>query len=141
ELAIATAASRSIGRFDEAIELAQILGRGRRSAVGVHGFARGGFIVDGGKRRPSELGSLAERIACPADWRIVLVTPNLAPRWHGDREGAAFTAMGAKEDERLHSLLLESMAPAIRRNDFGEFGRAIGEYNARVGEYYRALQG
>jgi len=69
------------------------------------------------------------------------VTPEIVPRWHGDRESAAFAALGAQEDEGLERLLFDTIAPALERRDLAEFGQALTEYNARAGEYYRSVQG
>ena len=55
--------------------LAADVGRGMRSAVGTHGFQRGGLIVDSGHRSGQPVGKLARRIAVPEEWRFVLVVP------------------------------------------------------------------
>ena len=59
----------------DAPTLARRVGRGNRSAIGIHGFARGGFLVDGGKRADDEIGQLVARADLPDDWRLLLITP------------------------------------------------------------------
>src|SRR5262249_48804732 len=58
-LAVARAVALACGheKFG-AVELACRLGRGKRSALGIHGFARGGFLVDGGKGPKSTIAPL-----------------------------------------------------------------------------------
>jgi beta-RFAP synthase len=139
ELAVACALSRMLGRSDDAVALARFLGRGRRSGVGIHGFERGGFLIDQGKRRPEEIASV-ERLPFPEDWRIVLVAPGVSHGWHGAREEAAFASVGSKENEQLAPLLHETIVPALIQSDLAELGTALSDYNARAGEYYRSVQ-
>ena len=86
-----------------AAELAVRVGRGERSAIGVHGFDRGGLIVEAGKRPGQGVSPLIEHVTLPREWRVVLFTPPVADRWHGDRERRAFaTAAGGEPDALLH---------------------------------------
>jgi beta-ribofuranosylaminobenzene 5'-phosphate synthase len=140
EMAVATGVSRVLDRTDDAVALARILSRGRRSAIGVHGFARGGFLIDRGKRRPTEVAAV-ERLEFPDNWRIVVLTPNVETYWHGDRESAAFAAINRSECPRMEELLTQAMAPALRTRDLIAFGKALGEYNALAGEFFREFQG
>src|SRR5207248_291616 len=64
------------GRADlGVVELAEIVGRGRRSALGIHGFAQGGFLVEAGKRSADGVAPLVARMAFPDAWRVLLVIP------------------------------------------------------------------
>src|SRR5580765_7782762 len=60
------------------IELARRAGRGRRSAIGLHGFHEGGLLVEAGKRAPEEISPLVARVDFPDEWRFVLVRPRRA---------------------------------------------------------------
>ncbi len=125
-----------------AAELARLAGRGGRSAVGVYGFECGGFVVDGGKRDPEALAPLVARADVPPEWRFVLLTPPGPAEWHGDRERAAFAALGEPaNDDALCRLVLLGMLPALAERDVAGFGEAVAEYNARAGEMFRAAQG
>ena len=125
-----------------AAELAPLTGRGGRSAIGIHGFDVGGFLVDGGKRDPSALAPLVARAEFPADWRVVILTPPTPAYWHGDRERDVFATMsGTTADDALCRLVLFGMLPALAERDLAAFGAALGEYNARAGEPFRATQG
>lgn len=141
ELAAALAVSRSVGRDDSPVELAAIIGRGKRSAIGMHGFALGGFLAEAGKRRPDELSPLLARCDLPSEWRIVLLTPNCGQRWHGEREVEAFANCDASAAAGLDALLNDAVLPAARHGAFAAFTAAIGEFNARAGEGFRASQG
>jgi beta-ribofuranosylaminobenzene 5'-phosphate synthase len=125
-----------------AADLARLTGRGARSAIGLHGFERGGFLVDGGKRDGNELAPLVARVEFPPEWRIVLLTPPSRSNWHGEHERDAFAAMSAAPaDDSLCRLVLLGMLPALMDRDLPAFAAALHEYNARAGEPFRAMQG
>jgi beta-ribofuranosylaminobenzene 5'-phosphate synthase len=131
-----------VGSAVPAAELARRAGRGARSGIGVHGFDRGGFLVDGGKRTGDGLAPLVARAEFPPDWRIVLLTSADRPDWHGEREVAAFAALAAAAaDDVLCRLILVGMLPALAERDLPAFAEALAEYNARAGEPFRAAQG
>jgi beta-RFAP synthase len=142
-LAVARAIIQSAtGDSPGAKHLAQLTGRGGRSAIGVHGFEHGGFLVDGGKRDSDELAPLIVRAEFPPEWRIVLLTPPANSTWQGERERAAFAAIsGAPADDALCRLLLLGVLPALAERDLPAFGKALHEYNARAGEPFKAAQG
>ena len=139
ELAVAAGITRTIGRTIDTLEIARVLGRGNRSGVGVHGFLNGGFMLDHGKRRPDEIARV-ERIAFPSHWRIVLLTPSEPSKWYGERETAAFDAIGARTDASMRSLLHDAIAPAIAGSDFNAFGTALREYNWAAGQIFATVQ-
>jgi beta-ribofuranosylaminobenzene 5'-phosphate synthase len=122
--------------------LARLAGRGGRSGIGLHGFERGGFLVDGGKRDADEIAPLVARAEFPPEWRVVLLTPSIRSDWHGERERAAFAALAnSPADDALCRLVLLGMLPALVGRDLPAFGEAVYEYNARAGEPFRAAQG
>ena len=88
-LSVVVAAMRCLGLPDlNANELAVVTGRGKRSAIGSHGFGRGGFLVDRGIGEGEHLAPLDLRIDFPTDWPIVTILPDNAPRSiGGGREG------------------------------------------------------
>jgi beta-RFAP synthase len=143
-LAVARALTLSWGRSDDAAELARLTDRGRRSGAGVHGFERGGFLVDGGKAEKTALAPLLARVDFPADWRVLLVIPPRAPGLAGVREQAAFTALRQApptEIEALCRLVLLGLLPALREADAEAFGEALFDFNARSGGLFAAVQG
>jgi len=146
-LAVARALAAGAGLPDFGVaELARRVGRGLRSALGVHGFARGGFLVEAGKRSPDGVSPLVARLSFPEAWRVVLAVPPGEGAVHGDRERQAFRDLlgrgpGAGAAEALCRLVLLGMLPALAERDLEAFGEALYDFNARAGEAFAAAQG
>lgn len=124
--------------------LAEVVGRGLRSAVGIHGFEQGGFLVDAGKSGAGAIGALACRVEVPSAWRFVLVTPADERGLSGDHERTAFERlppMPESTTDRLCRLVLTGMLPAVRVGDARSFGTAMTEFGRLVGEYFSPEQG
>ncbi len=125
-------------------ELAGLTGRGLRSGIGLHGFALGGLIVDGGRRGPSGIPPLLSRLDFPADWSVLVVVPRLEPGLHGPGEVRAFAELPASSDaltDRLCRLVLLGLMPAVLERDLGRFGEALDEIQRRVGQGFAPAQG
>jgi beta-RFAP synthase len=142
-LAVAKAIAVESGHPDwPAVELAVRAGRGERSAVGVHGFDRGGLIVEGGKLPGEAMSPLVARLDLPADWAVLLFSPAGGGTWHGGAERQAFAHLtGPGPAETLCRLVLTGLLPAVASNDFDAFGEAVYELNARAGDAFAAAQG
>lgn len=142
-LAVAAVLAHSWGCAADTARLARWCGRGLRSALGVHGFAAGGFLVEGGKRAAAELSPLVARLAVPPTWRIVLIRPDPTPGVHGGREQAAFAelSMSPAVSGELCRLVLLGILPALAEADLAAFGEAVHEFNRRVGEAFAPVQG
>lgn len=126
--------------------LAAMVGRGRRSGVGVFGFQFGNLIVDEGKIEEAELPKVSEIVPFPADWRVVLLRPAVNPLWHGDREQTAFgrtrtPAAAAATTDRLRRLAFDGLVPAARSGDFRTFSESVFAYNRAAGEPFAEDQG
>lgn len=127
-------------------ELARHMGRGARSALGIHGFDRGGFLVEAGKRQPESISPLVSHVAFPADWRIVLVLPQHDIGVSGMEEIQAFqrleeVGVPSEMTDRLCRLILLGMLPALAEQDLLAFGEALYEYNHLAGAMFEAVQG
>jgi beta-ribofuranosylaminobenzene 5'-phosphate synthase len=145
-MAVAKALSLLSGKPDiDSITLARWVGRGARSAIGIHGFERGGFLVDAGKERDEQIGRLEARVDVPADWRFLLVNPpDAASGLSGEAESAALERLPATSvdmTERLRRLAMAEMLPALSTGDCNRFGEAVFEFGQLVGEYFRPIQG
>lgn len=126
------------------VALASQTGRGRRSAIGVHGFDLGGMIVEAGQRQPGEISPLVSRLPFPADWRWVLVSPADRTGLSGTSELQAFDTlppMPAATTATLCRILLMDWIPAISAADFQTASRALWEYGQLVGRYFAPAQG
>jgi beta-RFAP synthase len=128
----------------EAPELALWTGRGQRSGIGLHGFDRGGLIVDGGRGRPDGVPPLIARPDFPGDWNILVVVPELALGRHGAHERSTFESLPAVPraiSERLCRLLLTGILPAVAETDLPAFGAALAEFQQLVGTNFAPAQG
>jgi beta-ribofuranosylaminobenzene 5'-phosphate synthase len=145
-LATARALSLAWGLAETVPALARRVGRGQRSALGVHGFERGGFLVEAGKRRPDDLSPLVANVAFPDDWRVVLLLLAQAAGLHGEREKAAFHELAQRarnrgQTEALCRVVLLGLLPALVERDLAAFGECLYDFNARSGELFAAVQG
>ena len=141
-LAVAKALAVAGGHQDTpSTELAARIGRGERSAVGVHGFDHGGLIAEGGKRPGQDVSPLLEHVALPREWRVALFHLPGSAAWHGDRERTAFAGAGGSDPKALRHLAEAAILPAARSADLQAFGDAVHEFNRRAGEPFVAAQG
>lgn len=127
-----------------ASELAELTGRGLRSAVGTWGFESGGLIVDGGKLESDPVGSMAARLEFPSDWRFLLIFPQNFSGLSGDEEVTAFRdlpGMPQETTDALCRLTVMEILPAIQSQDFNRAAAALAEYGCQAGEYFAPAQG
>lgn len=137
-LAVAEAYNRLFNLGYSVRKLAEIVGRGGTSGIGVAAFEMGGFIVDGGhskKEKREFLPSSAVK-AKPApviarhdfpDWDIVLAIPNITG-FHGKREVNLFKKycpISIEEVRKLTHVILMKMLPAVVEQDLDEFRDAL----------------
>jgi beta-RFAP synthase len=144
-LSVATALDRLIRSVEsQASVLAASVGRGLRSAIGTHGYLRGGLIVELGKSRDISLAELAERVELPSDWRVVLVRPSHTQGLSGADEQSAFERLPAVSEsvrQRLVTQVMEHLLPAAREGDFDRFSESVFRYGEIVGNCFAPCQG
>ncbi|MFV0367172.1 MAG: beta-ribofuranosylaminobenzene 5'-phosphate synthase family protein [Hyphomicrobiaceae bacterium] len=143
-LAVATAALRLSGVRHPLEIIGTLMDRGRRSAIGMASFEKGGFIVDGGKGGSDAPPPVLIQTAMPEDWRIILVLDRSATGVHGDRENEAFAAlppMSRSAAAHLSHLVVMQAVPALMEADLTTFGTAISEIQAEVGKHFASAQG
>ncbi len=123
--------------------LAEISGRGRRSAIGVHGFCRGGWIVEPGKKPGETLSPLRQRLENPRPWRWLLLRPELPPGRTGAEEQQIFQTLppSPRATERLRYVLHQELVPAVQDGRFEDAAQALGRYSRIAGEPFSAVQG
>ena len=127
-------------------ELAQAVGRAKRSAVGTWTFACGGLVVEGGRRVgvDDDVGPLLARHPFPHAWRCVLAIPDAAPGVSGAAEAEAFAGLptpDGRDSERVSHLVLMAMLPAITQGDLAAFGAALNEVQEINGRWFFRAQG
>lgn len=144
-LALAAALARWAGEENvSATELARRVGRGARSALGIHGFQQGGLLVEGGKRQPEEISPLVSRLDFPPEWRVLLIVPNDRRGLSGDAERAAFsrlTPMASSLTETLCRIVLMELLPAVASTDFSSASAALQEFGQLNGSHFAPVQG
>jgi beta-ribofuranosylaminobenzene 5'-phosphate synthase len=126
-----------------AASLAQAAGRGKRSAVGVHGACKGGFIAESGKLREEELSPLTSRVALPDEWRFAVIVPGDSVGLCGEAEQRAFDRLPPVTPETTDALgreLVCEILPAARAGDFDRFSEGLFRYGRLAGQCFAAEQ-
>lgn len=145
------AVARGIATLEQepltAVELASRVDRGKRSAVGVHGFEHGGMIVEAGKSaEPKTRSVISPLVGCfrfPTPWRVVLIVPRGRSGASGEAEEEAFGSMSPTAEatiDRLSRLALLGLIPALLEADIESFGEALYEYGCLSGECFAPFQ-
>ena len=144
-LAIASALSELAGERDIPVAtLARRAGRGLRSAIGLHGFASGWFLVDGGRAAKAQLGTLVARVNVPDEWRLILVAPPESQGLSGTEEQSAFAAqppMPQALTAELCRIGLMEWLPGLIEADFHRASIAMYEFGLGVGRFFEPAQG
>jgi beta-ribofuranosylaminobenzene 5'-phosphate synthase len=126
-------------------ELANAVGRGRRSAIGAHGFVRGGLLIEAGKLADGELSPLLVRAALPAEWRFVLLCPKNIEGLSGDAERRAFEeqlpAVPVQTTDALCREAFLQLLPAAIEGRFAEFSESLFRFGRTAGSCFAAIQG
>lgn len=125
-------------------ELTHMVQRVSRSSVGTHGFATGGFLIDGGRDVEEHPSEAVQRFEFPAEWRIVLLTPAKATGISGAEEVTAFQNLkpiSATSYQHLQSLLYTELAESVAEKEFARFSAAVAEFGELVGEQFAPIQG
>lgn len=142
-LAVAKLLSQVAGIDATLPELVASAGRGRRSAVGSHGFAQGGFLYERGQSAKGDFPPLAYHRPLPDAWRIVLATQRGVRGCHGEQENQGFfnlPPVPLEVTRRLKGLIEDRMIPALEAGDCQTFGEAVTEYGYEAGGCYLPIQ-
>ena len=132
--------------IDPEILAAQIADRGKRSAVGVHGYFQGGLIFESNSSEgASELNRVQNRVALPDSWTVVIARPaDTASTVSGDAEQTQFdrvTSASEQQRESLLTIITDQILPAAVSADFDQFTSAIHQYNYQSGMLFSGVQG
>lgn len=125
-------------------ELAMLLGRGKRSGVGVAGFDGGGLLLDGGPAPGGAAAPVLARIEFPAEWRVLLVLDPRIDGLSGVAERAALGSLPPFEQAHAATLchqVLMRILPAAIEADFAEFADGISFVQTLIGDYFAPAQG
>lgn len=143
-LTLGTALARLHKLDVDTTTLAQELGRGQRSGIGIATFDHGGFIVDGGLKPQQTVPPLLMQQTFPADWRIVMILDPQHQGIHGHNEKQAFRELPIfplpHAQAICHKTLMQ-LLPALVEKDINEFGAAITDIQALIGDHFAEAQG
>ena len=144
-LAVATALTRLFEVKASVQELAEAMGRGRRTSVGTTIFEQGGFVVDGGKSTSEKrFPATIFRQPFPEDWRFVVAVPDINKGLAKDGETAAFkalTPMKSEEAGKMCRLIMMKLLPSLVERDIESFGEALTQLQIVIGDYFAEVQG
>lgn len=125
-------------------ELAPLMGRGGRSAIGSHGFFQGGLLVDRGRTPDQSVAPLDFQIEFPPDWPIVLATLKNHQGLSGSNETAAFSELPNASEKQANSmieLVNQKLLPALIAHDYATFGEAVYNLSYQSGLLFQSVQG
>jgi beta-RFAP synthase len=144
-LAVARALAEIYGIQADACELARVMGRACRSAIGTWTFAGGGLVVEGGRRSGRDAcGPLLARLFFPPTWRCVVAGPDSAPSLSGSDEATALAQLpppAERDVERIAHLVLMTLLPALAEADLAAFGASLSAIQAITGRWFAPVQG
>ncbi len=121
----------------------QLAARGRRSAVGVHGYFGGGLICETADPA-KKLNRVQNRVSVSNEWRVGIFRPLSETRSvSGDHEQKRFSTLSAATSSQRESLadLASQMILAAKRCDFPNFASLVQQYNCQSGLLFEAAQG
>ena len=144
-MAIAEGLCRFVGIEPSFETLAhEMANRGRRSAVGIHGYFLGGLIYETGDRGNGGLNRVEERIELCDEWRVVLVRPIGLTATFGEEERRQFQQLSRPDHATrttLRRLIEAEILPAARSADFPRFAEGVERYNHASGMMFSSTQG
>ena len=130
--------------------LAQWLGRGARSGIGIAGFDHGGLLVDGGPGGPGGEGTqatpapLLARQPLPEAWRILVVQDNAQRGLSGADERDAIATLAplpqALAADICHQVLMRVL-PGAAGAEFAPFAAGISHIQQLLGAHFAPAQG
>ena len=124
----------------------QIANRGKRSAIGVHGYLQGGLIFETGQPDAADqLNPIIQRLELPADWTVLLARPkHQSETVFGTDEQQQFERLDAateKQRAALKHIITDQVIPAVKAGDFLSFAAAVHHYNHQSGMLFSSVQG
>lgn len=133
---------RLAGKNISVIELAELLDRGRYSAIGTHGFEKGGFILEGGKAEQKKISPLLKRAEIPEDWRFFIICPEQRKGYDEQEEKPIMEELTVdkKYPQKICHNLLMGILPALKEEDISAFGDHLTKIQELVGRSFSDFQ-
>ena len=124
--------------------LAQWLGRGKRSGIGIAGFDRGGLLVDGGPGADGAPAPLLARLPLPEAWRVLVVRDTASQGLSGADERQAIATLPPLPQPRAaeicHEVLMRVL-PGAASADFAAFAGGVARIQQIMGAHFAPAQG
>jgi len=124
--------------------LAQWLGRGLRSGIGIAGFDQGGLLVDGGPGMDGEPAPLLARVPLPAAWRVLVVQDHALKGLSGAQEREHLAALAplprALAADICHQVLMRVL-PGAAGAQFAPFAAGVTRIQQVLGGHFAPAQG
>jgi len=124
--------------------LAQWLGRGARSGVGIAGFDRGGLLLDGGPSAHGMPAPVLSRIPLPPAWRVLVVQDSAHQGLSGADERNAIATLSPLPRllaaDICHQVLMRVL-PGAAGAEFAPFASGINRIQQVLGEHFASAQG
>jgi beta-RFAP synthase len=142
-LAVGRALCRLYGAELPVPAMARLMGRGRRSGVGIGTFTQGGFIMDAGRGGDARTPPVISRLPVPESWRFLLLMDPVLVGVSGKAEGEAFSHlsdMPRTTAGELCRLALMRILPALVEEDCPAFGDGVSRIQQVIGEYFASVQ-
>ncbi len=124
--------------------LAEWLGRGRRSGIGIAGFDTGGLLLDGGPGGDGRPSPVLARIETPTAWRVIVAEDHRAVGLCDDDERRAIAALPPLPRDLAADIchhVLMRVLPGALADDFGAFAVGINQMQAVLGGHFAVAQG
>ena len=144
-MAVAEAVCRWLDVRPTANTLARVVAtRGKRSAVGIHGYFVGGLIYEACSDQ-DELNSIQARSELPSNWCVAILRPEVGSDLvHGADEAERFSKLSAAGPDvarQLRRIACQQLLPAADAGNFDTFSDAVTKYNRLSGELFAVIQG
>ena len=146
-LAIGRAFAQLHGLDLQTAQLAQWLGRGRRSGIGIAGFDAGGLLLDGGPG--AQAGEhcmpapVLARVDTPTAWRVIVAEDRRVRGLSGDAERRSLATLPALAREQAadicHQVLMRVL-PGAAADDFCAFALGINHMQSVLGSHFAPAQ-
>jgi beta-RFAP synthase len=142
-LAVGRAFARCHGLDLDTPTLAQWLGRGQRSGIGIAGFDAGGLLLDGGPGRDGRPAQLLSRIELPEAWRVIVVLDEGLRGLSGAGEREAIAKLPplpqAAAADICHQVLMRVL-PGAAGDDFAAFAPGLNRVQQLLGDHFAPAQ-
>jgi beta-ribofuranosylaminobenzene 5'-phosphate synthase len=128
-------------------EIAVAMHRGKRSGIGIAGFAKGGFFIDSGIKTGSsetfDPPSVLFHHPFPNEWCFVIAVPKAAKGLSGAKEYQAIQSVNPSEKiaGEISHLTLMKLLPSLIEKDIEAFGSALMAIDQKNGLYFQNSQG